>query len=189
MDPAVRSSDPKAVKKALAAITAPPGKDVEREVLAIAFAHKDGAVRKAAMTIAEARIKDTKLVRAKLGTRFHSDYASKASAALRTVERADRGELATAMVARGANVHGVALEEDRAFAKEAVYRQLIAKENKLDLGHLDGEDVELTTIPDVVFDELKGLRKKVPFDWIYVWGGEMPGLPKRFVELAPFLRK
>jgi hypothetical protein len=60
--------------------------------------------------------------------------AEVACARLRAVPRDDLGLLATAFIARGLNVHGVALEEDPAFAR--AYLPLLLREKDDGIGTL-----------------------------------------------------
>ena len=198
MSEALRSPDAGAVKTALGALRPPFTPEIERELIAIAYGHEDAGLRKLALALVDKHVKAAAKLKAVFKKSIHSVPWHDACAKLRALDIADRGKLATAFVARGINVHGVALEEDPAFAKTYIYKLLRPKDKELYLTEAPPpkgarsympEYVDLTRFPEVVFDELAGLRKKCAFDSIVMNGGAFSTLPARFVELAPFLKR
>ena len=198
----LRSDDKTKVSKALGALTPPFDAETARELVAIAYGHEDAALRKSASKLIEKHLqKEHAAIKKAFKKNLQSLDSESACDALRALDWPDRGKLALAFIARGVNVHGVALEEDAEFARTYIHRLLRPKTNELYLterelaesekkgGSYSPEYVELTRFPDVVFDELPNLRKTLAFDKVTLWGGKFDELPDRFVDLAPFLRR
>jgi len=203
----LRGADPAKVRKAVAALEPPFDAAIGRELIAIAYGHEDAAARKAAARLLEQHVGDAGAIKQALKKCLRGLDAEEACTRLRALERDDRGQIATALIARGINVRGVALEEEPAFAREYIYQLLRPKDDcggtlskgptlylserhqKMTRGGYMPEYVELTRFPEVVFDELAGLRAKLAFDGVTLWGGRLTTLPERFVALAPFLKR
>jgi Leucine-rich repeat (LRR) protein len=206
MDHDLRSLDVAKVRRALAALEPPLDASAERELIAIAYGHEDAAARKAAGRLLDQHVHYATAIKRALKKCLRGLSSEDACTRLRAVERPDRGQVATALVARGINVHGVSIEEDPEFAREYIYQllrpdddgggtlskgptlYLSERRQKVRGGYMP-EYVELTRFPEVVFDELDGLRAKLAFDGVTLWGGRLATLPDRFVEMAPFLRR
>jgi len=195
---ALRDHDVAVVKAALAALKPPFSAEIERELIAIAYGHEDAGLRKAALALVDKHVKAATQLKTVFKKSIHSVPWHDACAKLRALDIPDRGKLATAFVARGINVHGVALEEDAEFAKTYIYKLLRPAKRELYLTEAPPpkgarsympEYVDLTRFPEVVFDELAGLRKKCAFDSIDMNGGSLTTLPDRFALLAPFLKR
>jgi hypothetical protein len=191
---ALRHQSANTVIDAVKALEPPLSPEIERELIAIAYAHGDAGPRKAAMKLVKAHVADAadlkKALKAALGTQSEGTVCER----LRALNRPDRGLLASAMIARGAAGYGVAFDEAPAFARALLPKLVDKKKRRLDLTHWHKSSssvwsIRLRTIPDVVFDDLKALRKKAPFDELFLWGGVLEDLPDRFVEFAPFLKR
>lgn len=169
----------------------PPFDDeTRRELIAVAYGSADSKARGLAQKLVASHVADHALIKATLGSGFHR--ANDASTKLRRLDVPDRGKLAVALRAHGAYVAGVAFEEDEDFARDRLPR-LVDKKGVLNLHEWymtpnRVETLELSTIPDVVFDELPRLHKKKKFDQLVLWGSPAT-LPKRFVEFAPYVRR
>ncbi|MBL8918347.1 MAG: leucine-rich repeat domain-containing protein [Myxococcaceae bacterium] len=174
----------------LKSLSPPLDAETRRELIAVAYGSADGKARALAQKLVAAHVDEHALIRATLGSGFHR--ANDACTKLRQLEIADRGKLAVALRAHGASVAGVAFEEDEDFARDRLPR-LVDKKGVLDLHEWyvtpnQVETLKLTTIPDVVFDELPRLHRKKKFDELVLWGSPAT-LPKRFVEFAPYVRR
>jgi hypothetical protein len=160
--------------------------ETERELIAVAYGSADAKARGLARKLVDAHVANAKLLKSTLGSGFHR--ANDACNRLRKLRWPERGKLAVALRAHGAYVAGVAFEEDEEFARDRLGR--LVHKRVLDLHEWymtpnSVETLELTTIPDIVFDELPQL---LPFDSLVLWSAEIT-LPKRFVEFAPYLKK
>lgn len=163
----------------------------ERELIALAYGHTDKAIAAAAMKLVQKHVAGAAEVKAAL--RSHLGWKHHViDERLRKLKRSDRALIATKMVDIGVNAHGLAFEENPEFAREWVHKLVRPKTKELYLTEAQKKTagratyVKLTTIPDVVFDELPKLRGK--FDKLTIWGASMTTLPDRFVELAPMLK-
>lgn len=161
----------------------------ERSLIAVAYAHPDPKQRRAAHRQLTEQLPDAALLEATLTKRFHRAYEHDACERLRRLRRTDRGAIAALMVAHGAYGYGVALE-DPAFARELVPK--LIKKRTLDLTEYRPSastaiTIDVSTIPDPVFDVLANLRGKL--DGLIIWGSRgLTTLPPRFRELA-FLKE
>jgi hypothetical protein len=160
--------------------------ETERELIAVAYGNVDAKVRTLARKLVDKHVENAAVIKSTLGAGFHR--ANDASDRLRKLHYRQRGKLATALRAQGAYVAGVAFEEDEAFARHRLPR--LVKKRVFDLHEWymtpnQVESLELTTIPDIVFDQLRHLP---PFDSLVLWSSKLT-LPKRFVEFAPYLKK
>jgi len=160
--------------------------ETERELIAVAYGNADAKVRTVARKLVDKHVENAAVIKSTLGAGFHR--ANDASDRLRKLRWPERGKLAVALRAQGAYVAGVAFEEDEAFGRDRLPR--LIKKRVLDLHEWymtpnQVESLELSTIPDIVFDELPRLP---PFDNLVLWSSELT-LPKRFVELAPYLKR
>lgn len=171
---------------------APPfDAETRRELIAVAYGSADSKARGLAHKLVAKHVDGAALIKATLGAGFHR--ANDACARLRRLELDDRGKLAVALRAHGAYVAGVAFEEDEDFARDRLPRLVDRRKGVLDLHEWymtpnQVESLDLSTIPDVVFDELPRLHKQKKFDELVLWGSPST-LPKRFAEFAPYLRK
>jgi len=160
--------------------------ETEREVIAIAYGSNDAKARTFARKLVDKHVKGAALLRSTLGAGFHR--ANDASAKLRRLSWSERGKLAVALRAHGAYVAGVAFEEDEEFARDRLSK--LVRKGVLDLHEWymtpnQVESLELSTIPDIVFDELPRLPR---FDSVLLWASKTT-LPKRFVELGAYMKK
>lgn len=175
----------------LKTLTPPFDPETSRELIAVAYGSADSKVRGLAQKLVASHVKDHALIKSTLGVGFHR--ANDACAKLRRLQLPDRGRLAVALRSHGAYVAGVAFEEDEDFARDRLPRLVDVKKGILNLHEWymtpnQVETLDLSTVPDVVFDELPGLHRKKKFDELVLWGSP-PALPKRFVEFAPYLRR
>jgi hypothetical protein len=115
----------------LKALVPPLDAETERELIAVAYAHRDKQTRAYARRLIDAHVAGATRIKSTLTPGFWHMYDHEASARLRRLDRADRGKLAVAMVAHGANGWGVAFEEDLAFGRELVHKLLVAKKREL----------------------------------------------------------
>ena len=173
----------------LKALTPPFDAETTRELIAVAYASRNAKARALAQKLVSRHVANASLIKSTLGPGFHR--ANDASDKLRRLKISDRGKLAVAMRVHGADVAGVAFEEDEDFARDRLPR--LVKNGVLDLHEWYVtpnlvEPFSLATIPDIVFDELPRLHKRKRFDKLMLWGSPAQ-LPKRFVELAPYIRK
>jgi hypothetical protein len=174
---------------------APPfDAETERELIATAFGDPDAKARAAATKLMLAHVTDAATLKATLGANFKRLHEGDACAKLWALDRPDRGLLATALVARGTQGRAVAFQENPDYARELLPAMLEQKDGGTLFLTEDKRGgrfsyIDLTTIPDVVFDEIPRLRKKLAFTHLMIWGAPMTDFPKRFVELAPFLTK
>jgi len=172
---------------------APPfDAETARELIAVAYGSHDAKARTLAQKLVAKHVKGAALIKSTLGAGFHGANPRAACEKLRRLKRPDRGKLAVALRAHGAHVAGVAFEEDADFARDRLYR-MVNNKRVLDLHewHMTPnrvEAIDLTTIPDLVFDELPKLHRKKPFDSVLLWGTNTT-LPKRFAEFAPYVKK
>lgn len=174
----------------LKTLSPPFDAETRRELIAVAYGSADGKARALAQKLVAAHVDEHALIKATLGSGFHR--ANDASTKLRRLDVPDRGKLAVALRAQGAYVAGVAFEEDEDFARDRLPR-LVDKKGVLNLHEWyvtpnQVETLELSTIPDIVFDELPRLHKKKRFEELVLWGSPAT-LPKRFVEFAPYVRR
>ena len=172
----------------LKALAPPFDAETERELLAVAFGSMDAKARGLAHKLVAKHVKNAALIKSTLGPGFHGRWD--AGEKLRRLKYPERGKLAVAMRAHGANVAGVAFEEDEAFMRDRMYRMVTKRELDLHEWYMTPnrvESVKLHTIPDAFFDELPRLHKKKPFDKLTLWATPIR-LPKRFVEFAPYLK-
>jgi hypothetical protein len=176
----------------LKTLTPPFDAETERELIATALADKDAKVRNVAMKLVEAHVKDARTLKSILTPRFRQMYEADACEKLWALPRNDVVALALALIARGTNGHAVAFQGDPDHARSLLPRMLKNKGKELFLNEIPGRGftyAELTTIPDVVFDEIPKLRKKHPFTELKLWSAPLTDFPSRFKELAPFLKK
>jgi len=171
-------------------LTPPFDAETTRELIAVAYGSADNKARAFAQKLVAGNVKNAALIKSTLGAGFHR--ANDACDKLRTLKIADRGKLAVALREHGAYVAGVAFEEDDDFARDRLPR-MIDRKGLLDLHEWymtknRVESLRLSTIPDVVFDELPRLHKKKKFDRLRLWGSPST-LPDRFVEFAPYIKK
>jgi hypothetical protein len=170
----------------LQALKPPFDRETERELVGVAYGSNDAKARGLARKLVDKHVAKAALLKARLGAGFHR--ANDASAKLRRLTWPERGKLAVALRAHGAYVAGVAFEEDEAFARDRLPR--LVRKGVLDLHEWymtpnQVESLDLSTIPDIVFDELARLPR---FDSVLLWSSKVT-LPKRFVELRPYLKK
>ncbi|HEV7557118.1 MAG TPA: leucine-rich repeat domain-containing protein [Kofleriaceae bacterium] len=170
----------------LKALKPPFDRETERELIAVAYGSNDAKARGFARKLVDKHVANAALLKSTLGAGFHR--ANDASAKLRRLTWPERGKLAVALREHGAYVAGVAFEEDDEFARDRLTR--LVRKGVLDLHEWymtpnRVESLDLSTIPDVVFDELARLP---PFDSVLLWSSKVT-LPKRFVELRPYMKK
>ncbi|HSD88103.1 MAG TPA: leucine-rich repeat domain-containing protein, partial [Kofleriaceae bacterium] len=144
------------------------------------------------MKLVEAHVKDGATIKSTLTPRFRQMHEEDACQKLRALDRKDVPQLALALLARGTNGHGVAFEGDPDHVRSLLPKLFKKGGKELFLNEMPTGGftyAELTTIPDVVFDEIPKLRKKHPFTEMTIWSAPLTDFPVRFGELAPFLRK
>lgn len=157
--------------------------ETERELIAIAVTEQDKRVHARAVELVRKHVPGAEQLERVLGKNFPANvYEPVRCEQLRSLDRSDRGLLAVAMIAHGSvGGRGVAFEESAAYAREALPAMVEKK-----LLHVS---CTVTTLPDVLFDELPRLRAKSKFDELKIQSEHLTSLPPRFVEFAPFLRK
>jgi len=197
---AFRSEDPSAILDALSAIEAPFDEELEAELIALGYVHREAKVRKKAMGLVKKHVA--------AAADFKAAYGSMAGAAqhvvaerIRAFDHPYRLNIAKAVLFHRLMAASIPLEQDPAIRKELLAVMLgKAKregEKEISLGEVYwywknssgwATHLDLHELPGTLFAELGRLRKEYPFDGVSFHGGSLTALPDEMAKAKSWLK-